>query len=492
MCGIVGLIIKGDNGLTTKHEAVFREMLYADAIRGFDSTGVVGINKYGDFGTIKEAVQAAIFIPKLENSDLWKEMYTKGKVWIGHNRKKTIGDISDETAHPFVIDKTFAMVHNGTLIGYKQLHNESTTDSEALAHVLKDAFSHKDYKKELEDTLGNVYGAYALAMFDQIAHKVFLLRNKERPLWRLDCDDAYYFASEPMMATWILVRNGYTYDKIKAVAIEEHVLHSYDLEKGFWSTETLNPKKYSVAKGTTPTTLVTSTLRGNKPITQSALKHLRRAWVGKTVDFWIENYFELNMPKTLDEGETEICFYSESDEIKWPHCLWGDLDLAKFHMSTEDDIYDAKWRATIDMVALNDTNTALHITVVDVKPYAASQNADDTFKKILATKSLSKLKSELVELDGKLTDHQKDLYNAAIELRIEEVKKYEKLVEKNKNISHDELMAARKDALSSALRTAKSNKIDIGFRMELHPVKHVWFNKDTGETIYESPVAVLH
>jgi glucosamine 6-phosphate synthetase-like amidotransferase/phosphosugar isomerase protein len=39
MCGIVGMVVKPNNGFSVKTENVFNQLLYADAVRGEDSTG---------------------------------------------------------------------------------------------------------------------------------------------------------------------------------------------------------------------------------------------------------------------------------------------------------------------------------------------------------------------------------------------------------------------------------------------------------------------
>ena len=45
MCGIVGIATKQNNGFTSAEGDMFRDMLYLDAFRGWDSTGVFGVDK---------------------------------------------------------------------------------------------------------------------------------------------------------------------------------------------------------------------------------------------------------------------------------------------------------------------------------------------------------------------------------------------------------------------------------------------------------------
>ena len=58
MCGIVGIISKQTSGFRHKDTDLFKQMLYADALRGFDSTGIFGVNKYGNLKMIKAAKDA--------------------------------------------------------------------------------------------------------------------------------------------------------------------------------------------------------------------------------------------------------------------------------------------------------------------------------------------------------------------------------------------------------------------------------------------------
>jgi len=59
MCGLVGMIVKGNSGLIKQHEDTFYQLLYADALRGEDSTGVIGVEKDTTFHIAKETLLAS-------------------------------------------------------------------------------------------------------------------------------------------------------------------------------------------------------------------------------------------------------------------------------------------------------------------------------------------------------------------------------------------------------------------------------------------------
>lgn len=153
MCGIIGGVIRSFYGFDKKTEDTFYQMLYANALRGDDSTGVVFIEKDTSFGIMKTAYSSAFVTDEFHDSKQGKAMWTQGKAMIGHNRKKTSGAISDTNAHPFVVDDTFAMVHNGTLYSHKHLA-DTEVDSEALAIHLSKVLNNEFTLEKFEESIG--------------------------------------------------------------------------------------------------------------------------------------------------------------------------------------------------------------------------------------------------------------------------------------------------------------------------------------------------
>jgi glucosamine 6-phosphate synthetase-like amidotransferase/phosphosugar isomerase protein len=110
---------------------VFEEMLYIDALRGEDATGVACVNINHGAKVFKEASHSAWFVYNKEYDDARNSFLSKGKALLGHNRKATIGGKKDENAHPFVFDDRYVFFHNGTLNNHRKLAN-TEVDSEAL------------------------------------------------------------------------------------------------------------------------------------------------------------------------------------------------------------------------------------------------------------------------------------------------------------------------------------------------------------------------
>jgi hypothetical protein len=489
MCGIVGAIVKGSGGFSVKAENSFLELLYVDAVRGYDSTGVITVKKDGGYGIMKEAEEAALFIPAFKATKLFSDMFSQGKTMIGHNRKKTIGNITDEAAHPFVVDDTFAMVHNGTLHGHKLLA-EKDTDSEALAHVIKEAFDKDNWKESLEEVLGKVFGAYALVMFDQKKEHVMFLRNKERPLWMVEVGDTLFFASEPMMASWILCRNGYEYKDIKVSLVEEHELGIYDLVKNTLVWEKLVPKKPILSPTTTPT--VTGMHGGQKSgaagmggrkLSKQAVKFFRKKYLKERIAFWADDYVERDFPKTIDEdGVTEIYLFAKAEEIAYDHNIAVEVDIKEWGFSSAEEIFEQKYSAIIDDIEYNDETGSVLLYVSRVKPIVQSirskphsvRNRTELEEK-LADKSLTYLEAELQVMNGKLCRWEQDVYEEAITSRKRQVASLER---QSRKLGYD---ACHEEAEQEGVKLREERDYKLGKLRLIHPDKGL---------IYEAPITV--
>lgn len=234
MCGIVGMISKQTSGFSWKDKQMFSNMLYADAIRGFDSTGVFSVNKYGNLKMIKAAQRADAFIQTKKYKDFEDDIFTDARIVVGHNRASTRGATNDQNAHPF-IEKEICLIHNGTLTAHKHL-----ADKEVDSHAICHSIANKGY----EDTIPHVHGAFALIWYDAKIKKLFVGRNDERPLWVLQTKDTDFIASEPEMLIWLYRRNYAEKGALVPKYFDTKHLYIYNLDTlaGGYSTEDM-PKK---------------------------------------------------------------------------------------------------------------------------------------------------------------------------------------------------------------------------------------------------------
>ena len=372
MCGIVGVILKADKGFLKQTEESFYQMLYADALRGDDSTGIISVENDTTFHISKEASHPAWFIPVYDASPVGKAMWADGKALIGHNRKKTMGLIDDTSAHPFVVGDEFAMVHNGTLYNHQALA-KTTVDSEALTIHLAKAFEHDDYVADVEEALGQVNGAYAVAMYDQRHNAIRLLRNKERPLCYIEMDNAWYFASEAGMLLWILSRNGYDMTKNKVQFIPEHTLITFDLDKNVMTEEVLVPKKpytpiKTIVKAYTGGMAVTN---GKDGLSKNAFKRFRRKVINTKLEWWCEDFIESNYPKTLYDGEVMLTLMGVCDELLIDHHLSTEINY-KDLILTPDDLTERLWTGIVEDVFYDVKSKRVSIYLRDALPLPVS------------------------------------------------------------------------------------------------------------------------
>lgn len=384
MCGIVAMVVKANNGLAKRTEDSFYQLLYADTLRGDDSTGIIGVDKDTSFHIAKEANEATWFINQYRQSKASRDMWASGKAFIGHNRKKTIGAVKDETAHPFVVNDEFAMVHNGTLFGHKTTLADTEVDSEALAIHMHKAFT-EGTKEVLEEALGKVNGAYATVSYDQRTHKVHVLRNKERPMSYVETNDGWFFASEAPMLFWILARNGYGPKELDIKALPEHQLFSIDLDTNRVETMELTIKKPSIptmaATGETTTKATTKKpLDVKGGMTKQQFKRFRDAHVGRKVEFWAEDFVEQNFPKTVsDDGETAVTFIGSADSFLCDHVINADVDIKDLNMSIES-CTDRLWQGTVTAMRYDRRTRRITIDVDKAipLPLSASPTKDGT------------------------------------------------------------------------------------------------------------------
>lgn len=200
MCGLVSVISKYGYGFNKEQVDVFDTLLYADALRGMDSTGVFMVDRDGTMELAKEASASYDFRQHKDYLALKSRAIARGVALVGHNRAATKGSITDENAHPFVVDDRITLVHNGTLYGdHKKLAN-TEVDSHAIAHTIHNKGD------DVEAALQELSGAYALIWHDFTNKTINFVRNAQRPLHWFETDNAWYWASEANMLYWMMAR----------------------------------------------------------------------------------------------------------------------------------------------------------------------------------------------------------------------------------------------------------------------------------------------
>lgn len=218
MCGIVGLISRTKTGFYQDQVELLKQMLVMDGLfRGEDSTGVYQIQRNRQLFSTKLASHAYHLFQTDEWTDFARRMTQSSRIVIGHNRKATQGAINSENAHPFH-ENHITLVHNGTLRGHKKL-----ADVDVDSHAVARAFS----ERPAESVLKELDGAFCFIWYDASAERLFVVRNKERPMNLIKTANFYVLASEAWMAGVPLKRKNITIEE--TIELKVDTLYSFDL-----------------------------------------------------------------------------------------------------------------------------------------------------------------------------------------------------------------------------------------------------------------------
>ena len=233
MCGIVGYY--GDTNLKAKEACV--DMLFMDVVRGKDSTGVALVNYKGELKINKH-----VGLPDMlyAETDFGKDQNMLQRLFLGHNRAATAGEVTNDNAHPFKADNIVG-VHNGTLRGRHRLKgwNKYGTDSEALIASIAE--------KGIEETWKLVDGAAAIVFYDEVAETLSFMRNAERPLVFASTEDGkgLFFSSEAGILRAAAARRGIKLDNLLTPKPHHLFEYHYDGKEMFHEVKELTPFRHA-------------------------------------------------------------------------------------------------------------------------------------------------------------------------------------------------------------------------------------------------------
>ena len=161
MCGIVGYTGPREAG------PILIEGLRRLEYRGYDSAGIALVDEEGDLFVEKKAGKLANLTTAIADRTPHAAM------GLAHTRWATHGRPNDLNAHPHV-DCTgkITVIHNGIIENFRELRDglearghtlESETDTEALAHLIEEAYE-GDLADAVRAALRRVVGAYAIVV----------------------------------------------------------------------------------------------------------------------------------------------------------------------------------------------------------------------------------------------------------------------------------------------------------------------------------------
>lgn len=196
MCGIVGYI-----GPREAYPILIKGLQRLE-YRGYDSAGVM----------LYDGNQIHLSKTKGKVEDLKKraegEIPTGGNLGLGHTRWATHGVPNDLNAHPHVSNSgDLVIIHNGIIENYGAIQKalkdrgytfQSDTDTEVLVNLIEEIKNSEGVKlgKAVQIALNQVYGAYAIAVFDKNKPNEIVVAKLGSPLAIGLGEDEFFIASD--------------------------------------------------------------------------------------------------------------------------------------------------------------------------------------------------------------------------------------------------------------------------------------------------------
>jgi glucosamine--fructose-6-phosphate aminotransferase (isomerizing) len=170
--------------------------------RGYDSAGVALCNSIGELNIYKAKGRVS------DLEDFCKSKDTVGTMGIAHTRWATHGEPSNVNAHPHYSEsENLALIHNGIIENYavlkeqllqKGYHFQSSTDTEVLVQLIEyvKELNHVDLCTAIQLALGQVVGAYAIAVIEKGNPDMMIAARKSSPLVLGIGRDEFFIASD--------------------------------------------------------------------------------------------------------------------------------------------------------------------------------------------------------------------------------------------------------------------------------------------------------
>ncbi|MDD4609863.1 MAG: glutamine--fructose-6-phosphate transaminase (isomerizing), partial [Bacteroidaceae bacterium] len=196
MCGIIGYI-----GNREAYPVLIKGLKRLE-YRGYDSAGVATISKTNQLNVYKEKGKVADLEMNVAGKDV------SGTIGIAHTRWATHGEPCQANAHPhYSSTESLALVHNGIIENYAALKNKlqakgytfkSETDTEVLIQLIEyiQSTNHLDLLSAVQLALGEVIGAYAIAVLQKNSPNEIVAARKSSPLVIGIGKEEYFLASD--------------------------------------------------------------------------------------------------------------------------------------------------------------------------------------------------------------------------------------------------------------------------------------------------------
>ncbi len=196
MCGIVGYI-----GKKEAYPILIKGLKRLE-YRGYDSAGVALISNNQQLNVYKTKGKVSELESFVEQKDI------SGNIGIAHTRWATHGEPCSANAHPhYSSSETLALIHNGIIENYAVLKEKlqskgyefkSSTDTEVLVQLIEffKVTNHVDLLAAVQLALGEVIGAYAIAVLEKDHPDEIIAARKSSPLVVGIGEDEFFLASD--------------------------------------------------------------------------------------------------------------------------------------------------------------------------------------------------------------------------------------------------------------------------------------------------------
>ena len=239
MCGIIGYIGKQEAA------PILLKGLRRLEYRGYDSAGMA-LMKDSHLRRVRSVGKIDNLAAKLSKTAL------PGTIGIAHTRWATHGGVTEENAHPHVVQNgRLAIVHNGIIENYRELRDElgnieltSETDTEILAHLIAKEYQ-GNLRQAVEAALVRVRGTYGLVAMHADQEGVLVAARMGSPLVIGLGDGEQFIASDaapilPYTKTVMFLEDGelaeITKDGVQTFTLDDKKIekHSEEIE---WNDE---------------------------------------------------------------------------------------------------------------------------------------------------------------------------------------------------------------------------------------------------------------
>lgn len=195
MCGIVGAVAERNV------VPILLEGLRRLEYRGYDSAGIAVLADPKQIHVVRRQGRVGVLSDGVADSGI------KGNIGIAHTRWATHGKPCEQNAHPHVVGKRIAIVHNGIIENYKQIQQAlsfdnytllSETDTEIIAAYIYELVEKGNTLLEaVFSVTKQLHGAYAIGVLDAVAGSLVATRHGSPLVVGLGVNE-YFLASDPL------------------------------------------------------------------------------------------------------------------------------------------------------------------------------------------------------------------------------------------------------------------------------------------------------